>query len=325
MVVKIAIQIVGSYDPMTQYTAFDLTRTLDRLQHTMSASATQIKIPCDVCNKDKASVFCSADEAALYTACDHRVHHANKLAGKNQCFSLLHPSPKQFPLCDICQEKRAFLFCQQERAILCRDYDIPIRKASEHTRNHYRFLLTGVKLSATSSLYSLQSSSDSSTANNDLLPNLKSQNSIAATTTNNKPSSLQPTIAVPAGTIVVIGRQYLEAFEDLLLEARVLPLGVLPYLNNINILVASRQTRQIEAIDKGSITIELFPELNVERTHTTTDWSLEPPFQGDLVLADRLDHLRRHALHVAMDIVALKEDWGVYCFHDREVRFRRRG
>lgn len=166
-----------------------------------------MKIQCDVCNKDEASVFCSADEAALCSVCDHRVHHANKLAGKHQRFALLHPSPKQFPLCDICQEKRAFLFCQQDRAILCRDCDISIHKANEHTRNHDRFLLTCVKLSATSSLYSSQSSSDSSAANNDLLPNLKSQNSIAATTNNNnnnKPIALQPTIAktVTAATVV---------------------------------------------------------------------------------------------------------------------------
>ncbi|XP_057503336.1 B-box zinc finger protein 21-like isoform X1 [Actinidia eriantha] len=107
-----------------------------------------MKIQCDVCNKDEASVFCSADEAALCAACDHRVHHANKLAGKHHRFSLLLPSPKQFPLCDICQNKRAFLFCQQDRAILCRDCDVRIHQANEHTQNHNRFLLTGVKLSA---------------------------------------------------------------------------------------------------------------------------------------------------------------------------------
>ncbi|MBA0633789.1 hypothetical protein Godav_024896, partial [Gossypium davidsonii] len=63
-----------------------------------------MKIQCDVCNKEEASVFCTADEAALCDACDHRVHHANKLASKHQRFSLLHPSSsKQIPLCDICQ------------------------------------------------------------------------------------------------------------------------------------------------------------------------------------------------------------------------------
>ncbi|WOG97796.1 hypothetical protein DCAR_0417137 [Daucus carota subsp. sativus] len=118
-----------------------------------------MKIQCDVCNKEEAAVFCPADEAALCDACDHRVHHANKLAGKHQRFSLLQPSSKQFPICDICQEKRAFLFCQQDRAILCKDCDISIHKANEHTKNHSRFLLTGVKLSATSDIYPSPSSS----------------------------------------------------------------------------------------------------------------------------------------------------------------------
>ncbi|KAL8459084.1 hypothetical protein ACS0TY_036530 [Phlomoides rotata] len=118
-----------------------------------------MKILCDVCEKDEASYYCVADEAALCTACDHRVHHANKLAGKHHRFSLLLPSPKQAPICDICQEKRAFLFCQQDRALLCKDCDVPIHKANEHTQKHTRFLLAGAKLSATSSLYSASSSS----------------------------------------------------------------------------------------------------------------------------------------------------------------------
>ncbi|XP_052488170.1 B-box zinc finger protein 21 isoform X2 [Gossypium raimondii] len=103
-----------------------------------------MKIQCDVCYKEEATVFCTADEAALCDACDHRVHHANKLASKHQRFTLLHPcsSSKQVPLCDICQEKRAFLFCQQDRAILCRDCDVPIHSANEHTQRHNRFLLT---------------------------------------------------------------------------------------------------------------------------------------------------------------------------------------
>ncbi|KAJ9567304.1 hypothetical protein OSB04_003270 [Centaurea solstitialis] len=106
-----------------------------------------MKINCDVCNKEEASVFCSADDAALCSACDHRVHHANILAGKHPRFSLLLPSPKDSPICDICQEKKAILFCQQDRAILCKDCDVAIHKVNEHTKNHCRFLLTGVKLS----------------------------------------------------------------------------------------------------------------------------------------------------------------------------------
>ncbi|KAJ7967263.1 Zinc finger, B-box [Quillaja saponaria] len=98
------------------------------------------------------------DEAALCHSCDHSIHHANKLAGKHNRLNL-QPSFEEAPLCDICQERRAFLFCQEDRAILCRECDIPIHKANEHTQKHNRFLLTGVKLSASSSLYPTSSSS----------------------------------------------------------------------------------------------------------------------------------------------------------------------
>ncbi|KAL3845287.1 hypothetical protein ACJIZ3_002690 [Penstemon smallii] len=145
-----------------------------------------MKIQCDVCSKDEASVFCLADEAALCAACDHRVHHANKLAGKHQRFSLHHPLPKQAPVCDICQERRAFLFCQQDRAILCKECDNSIHKANEHTQKHSRFLLTGVKLSSTSTLYSpspstLQESASSSSNINGTNPTAKSTTTTTTT------------------------------------------------------------------------------------------------------------------------------------------------
>ncbi|XP_065868877.1 B-box zinc finger protein 20 [Euphorbia lathyris] len=123
-----------------------------------------MKIKCDVCYKAQASVFCSADEAALCDSCDRHVHHANKLASKHLRFSLLHP--KHSPLCDICKERKAFLFCQEDRAILCRECDIPIHRANEHTKKHSRYLLTGVKLSASSFPSSLYTSSSSSSNNN---------------------------------------------------------------------------------------------------------------------------------------------------------------
>ncbi|XP_042501147.1 B-box zinc finger protein 20-like [Macadamia integrifolia] len=107
-----------------------------------------MKIQCDVCNREEASIFCSADEAALCHGCDHRVHYANKLAGKHHRFPLLHPSSKDAPRCDICQERRGFLFCREDRAILCRDCDLPIHTANEYTTKHQRFILTGVKLSS---------------------------------------------------------------------------------------------------------------------------------------------------------------------------------
>ncbi|KAE8712643.1 B-box zinc finger protein 20 [Hibiscus syriacus] len=164
-----------------------------------------MKIQCDVCDKEEASVFCTADEAALCDACDRRVHHANKLASKHQRFSLLHPSSsKQAPLCDICQEKRAFLFCQQDRAILCRDCDVPIHAVNEHTQKHNRFLLTGVKLSATSSFYTSSIASLSNVA--DSVPEFKSpllvKNPISASPANFNPPSLAKSSSISTTTAV---------------------------------------------------------------------------------------------------------------------------
>ncbi|XP_023531436.1 B-box zinc finger protein 20-like isoform X1 [Cucurbita pepo subsp. pepo] len=119
-----------------------------------------MKIRCDVCDQAEASVFCSADEAALCHGCDLHVHRANKLAGKHSRFSLLQPIKIDSPLCDICQERRALVFCQQDRAILCRECDISIHGTNEHTQKHNRFLLTGVKLSSTSFSYQTSSSSN---------------------------------------------------------------------------------------------------------------------------------------------------------------------
>lgn len=54
------------------------------------------------------------------------------------------------------------LFCQEDRALLCRDCDVPIHKANELTKKHNRFLLTGVKLSADTSSYQAATSSSGS-------------------------------------------------------------------------------------------------------------------------------------------------------------------
>ncbi|KAF3545751.1 hypothetical protein DY000_02009098 [Brassica cretica] len=69
-----------------------------------------MKIWCDVCDKEEASVFCCADEAALCNGCDRHVHFANKLAGKHQRFSLTSPTFKDAPLCDICGFTFFFFF-----------------------------------------------------------------------------------------------------------------------------------------------------------------------------------------------------------------------
>lgn len=110
-----------------------------------------MKIQCDVCQNEVASLFCPADEACLCHACDRTIHHANKLAHQHKRFSLHHSNSKDTPLCDICHERHAYVFCKEDRAILCRECDLSVHLVNEHTKKHDRFLLTGVKIGAASS------------------------------------------------------------------------------------------------------------------------------------------------------------------------------
>ncbi|KAE8728094.1 B-box zinc finger protein 24 [Hibiscus syriacus] len=125
-----------------------------------------MKIQCDVCDRAPATVICCADEAALCAKCDIDVHAANKLASKHQRLLLQCLSDKH-PPCDICQEKAAFIFCVEDRALFCRDCDEPIHPAGSLAANHQRFLATGIRVS-------LSSSCNKSTENNVLEPHNKS-------------------------------------------------------------------------------------------------------------------------------------------------------
>lgn len=78
----------------------------------------------------------------------------------------------------VFQERRAFVFCKEDRAIFCRECDVPIHKANEHTQKHNRFLLTGVKLHASPSLYPASSSSNGCDANIDSTEIRSSRSSI---------------------------------------------------------------------------------------------------------------------------------------------------
>ncbi|KAF5733920.1 hypothetical protein HS088_TW16G00361 [Tripterygium wilfordii] len=109
-----------------------------------------MKIQCDVCEKAPATVICCADEAALCQKCDVEVHAANKLASKHQRL-LLQCLSNKLPRCDICQEKAAFIFCVEDRALFCKDCDEPIHSAGNLSANHQRFLATGIQVALSSS------------------------------------------------------------------------------------------------------------------------------------------------------------------------------
>ncbi|RWR96811.1 B-box zinc finger protein 24-like protein isoform X2 [Cinnamomum micranthum f. kanehirae] len=108
-----------------------------------------MKIQCDVCEKAPASVICCADEAALCVNCDIEVHEANKLASKHQRL-LLQSLSNKLPRCDICQEKAAFIFCVEDRALFCRDCDEPVHLPGSLSGNHQRLLATGIQVGLSS-------------------------------------------------------------------------------------------------------------------------------------------------------------------------------
>nr|AIE76497.1 B-box zinc finger family protein 24 [Chrysanthemum x morifolium] len=110
-----------------------------------------MKIQCDVCEKAPATLICCADEAALCARCDVEVHAANKLASKHQRLLLQQSLSNKLPPCDICQEKTAFIFCVEDRALFCRDCDEPIHSAGSLAANHQRFLATGIRVALSSS------------------------------------------------------------------------------------------------------------------------------------------------------------------------------
>ncbi|KAL0387966.1 UNVERIFIED_CONTAM: B-box zinc finger protein 24 [Sesamum radiatum] len=109
-----------------------------------------MKIQCDVCEKAPATVICCADEAALCAECDVEVHAANKLASKHQRL-LLQCLSNKLPPCDICQERTAFIFCVEDRALFCKDCDEPIHSANSRAANHQRFLATGIRVALSTS------------------------------------------------------------------------------------------------------------------------------------------------------------------------------
>ncbi|KAL6634014.1 hypothetical protein ACP70R_026685 [Stipagrostis hirtigluma subsp. patula] len=104
-----------------------------------------MKIQCDACEGAAATVVCCADEAALCARCDVEVHAANKLAGKHQRLPLEALSAR-LPRCDVCQEKPAFIFCVEDRALFCRDCDEPIHVPGTLSGNHQRYLATGIRV-----------------------------------------------------------------------------------------------------------------------------------------------------------------------------------
>ncbi|KVI10547.1 B-box zinc finger protein 22-like [Cynara cardunculus var. scolymus] len=155
-----------------------------------------MKIQCNVCEMAEATVLCCADEAALCSTCDEKVHAANKLASKHQRVHLSTYN-SQMPMCDICQETVGYFFCLEDRALLCRKCDVAIHTANTLVSSHQRFLLTGVKvgleaaeLGASTSSMKLHYTKDISDAPKSPSPSIRSV-SLSSTDKYSKPEPVQ--------------------------------------------------------------------------------------------------------------------------------------
>eukprot|EP00249_Psilotum_nudum_P005244 c18699_g1_i1 orf=416-1591(-) len=102
----------------------------------------EMKVQCDVCQKNVATFMCCDDEAVLCADCDTRVHATSK----HERIALINPSLESSACCDICQEKTGHFFCLEDRALLCRNCDVSIHLSNVFTSNHKRFLVTGTRV-----------------------------------------------------------------------------------------------------------------------------------------------------------------------------------
>ncbi|KAK7404399.1 hypothetical protein VNO78_05269 [Psophocarpus tetragonolobus] len=92
---------------------------------------------CDVCESAAAIIFCAADEAALCSACDHKIHMCNKLASRHIRVDLADPT--DVPRCDICENEPAFFYCEIDGSSLCLQCDMIVHVGGKRT--HERYLL----------------------------------------------------------------------------------------------------------------------------------------------------------------------------------------
>lgn len=72
--------------------------------------------------------------------CNHGFHEVSNLFS----FSLYFPMHSSF------QEKPAFIFCVDDRALFCQDCDESIHSANRLAANHQRFLATGIQVALNS-------------------------------------------------------------------------------------------------------------------------------------------------------------------------------
>ncbi|KAL2460077.1 B-box zinc finger protein 18 [Abeliophyllum distichum] len=90
---------------------------------------------CDVCESAAAILFCAADGAALCRSCDNKVHSCNKLANRHVRVELAKLNV--VPSCDICENARAFFYCEIDGSSLCLQCDMSVHVGGKMTHERY--------------------------------------------------------------------------------------------------------------------------------------------------------------------------------------------
>uniref|UniRef100_A0A7C8YZF0 B box-type domain-containing protein n=1 Tax=Opuntia streptacantha TaxID=393608 RepID=A0A7C8YZF0_OPUST len=99
---------------------------------------------CDVCESAAAIVFCAADEAALCSSCDEKVHLCNKLANRHVRVRIM--DTQAVPSCDICENSPAFFYCEVDGTSLCLQCDMIVHVGGKRTHRRYLLLRQRVEV-----------------------------------------------------------------------------------------------------------------------------------------------------------------------------------
>lgn len=83
---------------------------------------------CDTCGTAACAVYCLADSAYLCSACDARIHAANRLASRHE----------RARVCESCERAPAAFLCKADAASLCAACDDEVHSANPLARRHHR-------------------------------------------------------------------------------------------------------------------------------------------------------------------------------------------
>ncbi|GKD51339.1 constans-like protein 2, partial [Tanacetum coccineum] len=102
---------------------------LDHMSTLCLKTSTTYARVCDTCRSAPCTIYCRPDAAYLCTACDARIHAANKLQSSQH---------ERVLMCEACEQAPAAFICKADAASLCVTCDADIHAANPLARRHHR-------------------------------------------------------------------------------------------------------------------------------------------------------------------------------------------